>query len=56
MKIGVFTGFGLLFTGLKLASVIDWSWWWVLSPFWIGFVWYAFWIFVLAVLQAIAEG
>lgn len=22
--------------GLKLASVIDWSWWWVLSPLWIS--------------------
>lgn len=26
---------GLLFIGLKLAGHIDWSWWWVLSPFWI---------------------
>jgi membrane protein DedA with SNARE-associated domain len=22
----------LLFIGLKLGGVIDWSWWWVLSP------------------------
>jgi hypothetical protein len=26
----------ILFVGLKLADVIDWSWWWVLSPMWIG--------------------
>lgn len=26
----------LLFIGLKLGHVIDWSWWWVLSPLWIG--------------------
>lgn len=26
---------GLLFIGLKLGNVIDWSWFWVLSPFWI---------------------
>lgn len=26
----------LLFVGLKLGHVIDWSWWWVLSPLWIG--------------------
>ena len=26
---------GLLFIGLKLTHVIDWSWWWVLAPFWI---------------------
>ena len=32
-------GFGgalfLLFLGLKLGNVIDWSWWWVTSPLWI---------------------
>lgn len=26
---------GLLFIGLKLTDYIDWSWWWVLSPFWL---------------------
>ena len=24
-----------VFIGLKLTHVISWSWWWVLSPFWI---------------------
>ncbi|MEV8439156.1 hypothetical protein AB0425_17415 [Actinosynnema sp. NPDC051121] len=24
----------LLFIGLKLGHVIDWSWWWVLAPAW----------------------
>jgi len=33
-----FTGLlTILFIGLKLTDVIDWSWWWVLSPLWIGF-------------------
>ena len=27
-----------VFITLKLAGVIDWSWWWVLSPMWIGLV------------------
>jgi hypothetical protein len=27
----------LLFLGLKLGKVIDWSWWWVTSPLWGGF-------------------
>ncbi len=27
----------LLFIGLKLAGLITWSWWWVLSPLWIAF-------------------
>lgn len=25
----------LVFIVLKLCKVINWSWWWVLSPFWI---------------------
>ena len=27
----------ILFIALKLTHVIDWSWWWVLSPMWISF-------------------
>lgn len=26
----------ILFIGLKLAGIIDWSWWLVLLPFWGG--------------------
>jgi hypothetical protein len=28
----------LLFITLKLTHVIDWSWWWVLSPIWINII------------------
>jgi len=28
----------ILFIGLKLTGVIDWSWLWVLSPIWLPFV------------------
>ncbi len=38
MKITLPAALGILFIGLKLAGVIDWSWIWVLSPFWISFV------------------
>ncbi len=32
-----FTGLlTVLFVGLKLTGYITWSWWWVLSPLWIG--------------------
>lgn len=31
----IFTVVGVVFIILKLTGVIDWSWWWVLSPFWI---------------------
>ena len=27
---------GVLFVGLKLTGVINWSWWWVTAPFWAG--------------------
>jgi len=41
-------GFGglltILFIGLKLTHVIDWTWIWVLSPLWIPFA------FVLALI------
>lgn len=34
------SGFGLIifliFLTLKLTNIIDWSWIWVFSPFWIG--------------------
>lgn len=40
-------GFGdvlqIVFVVLKLVKVIDWSWWWVLSPTWISIL-----IFVVA--------
>lgn len=39
--IGLFTVVGIIFIVLKLvgvAPIAAWSWWWVLSPFWIGFV------------------
>jgi hypothetical protein len=31
--IGCLTVLGLIFVTLKLTGNIDWSWWWVLSPF-----------------------
>jgi hypothetical protein len=35
--IGFVSLLALLFIGLKLTGYITWSWWWVLSPLWIGF-------------------
>jgi len=42
---------GVLFVGLKLANVIDWSWWWVTAPFWAGF---AFGVLALAGIFSVA--
>lgn len=35
--LGIGSVLALIFITLKLCGVITWSWWWVLSPFWIGF-------------------
>lgn len=32
--VGLFGLMFLLFLGLKLTHVIDWSWWWVTAPLW----------------------
>jgi len=32
--IGVTGLLGVAFVVMKLAGYIDWSWWWVLAPFW----------------------
>lgn len=34
--IGVFGLLGVAFVVLKLTHYINWSWWWVTMPFWIG--------------------
>lgn len=36
--IGFFGALTLLFIGLKLGNVINWSWFWVLSPVIIPFI------------------
>lgn len=28
----------IIFLILKLINVIDWSWWWITSPLWIGVI------------------
>lgn len=34
--VGISTVLLIVFIVLKLVGVIDWSWWWVLSPLWIS--------------------
>lgn len=38
MKISFCTTLFLIFLVLKLVGTITWSWWWVTSPLWIGFI------------------
>jgi len=35
--IGLFGMLGIVFVTLKLTGYINWSWWWVMLPFWGGF-------------------
>lgn len=44
----------VVFIILKLCHVIDWSWWWVMSPLWIAVgvaLLLCFWVFVVAVIS-----
>lgn len=46
-----FTGFlQVAFIVLKLCKVIKWSWLWVLSPAWVGFILFVVLVFVFAYL------
>ena len=47
---------GVVFIILKLADIIDWNWFWVLSPIWANFVIMAIIFFVLFVYLLIKEG
>ncbi len=42
---------GLVFIVLKLCKVIDWSWWWVLSPFWTGLALVLLFLVVLIIVK-----
>jgi hypothetical protein len=51
-----FTGaLTILFIGLKLTHVINWSWWWVLSPIWISALFVLTIILIVGIVAVIAE-
>ena len=51
-----FTGLlTVAFIVLKLAGFITWSWWWVLSPLWIGFAAILVFIAVAALILWVME-
>lgn len=41
----------LIFITLKLIGIINWSWWWVLSPLWIPVAIALFIILIILVLK-----
>ena len=49
-----FTGLlTILFIALKLTHEIAWSWWWVLSPLWIGAAFAAFILLIVAIVAVV---
>lgn len=46
---------GVAFVVLKLCGVIEWSWWWVLSPFWIPLAVVVLLVVIAAVINAIVK-
>ena len=50
MKIGFLGLLTLVFIVLKLTHYIDWSWVWVLSPLWLGWLSLPAILFVLALI------
>jgi hypothetical protein len=52
--LGIGSVLTIVFVVLKLVGVINWSWWWVLSPLWISFA--LFLVVVILFLVAAAVG
>lgn len=40
----------IVFIVLKLCKVITWSWWWVLSPFWIPLILVIIYVIIMAII------
>ena len=53
-ELGIGSVLTIVFVVLKLVGVINWSWWWVLSPLWISFA--LFLVAVILFLVAAAVG
>lgn len=54
--IGFLGALTILFIALKLTHVIDWNWWWVLSPIWIPIVVVLGIIVIVAIVALIVKG
>ena len=46
----------LLFLGLKLGGVIDWSWWWVTAPLWIPLAFVAALFLIVMLIITVGNG
>jgi len=55
MKIGFFPMLFLIFLVLKLTEVIDWSWWYVTMPLWVGLAIGLFLYFFVVILGVLSK-
>ena len=53
--IGFFGLLGILFIGLKLTDIIDWSWWLVLLPIYCSALFFAI-VLLIVVVYAVKNG
>jgi len=53
--IGFWGALGILFIGLKLGGVIDWSWWIVLAPLWGPLALVAFIVLLALIFYALSD-
>lgn len=53
--IGLTSLLTVAFVVLKLCGVIDWSWWWVLSPLWISTALGILLVFVMFVVISVRD-
>jgi hypothetical protein len=53
-KIGISGVLLIVFITLKLTHLIDWNWWWVLSPIWIPLAFITVVALFLAIIKALA--
>ena len=43
----------IVFLVLKLTKTVDWSWWWVTCPLWIGWAFILFFVILYATIKSL---
>ena len=54
-SIGLFDILLVIFIVLKLTGLINWSWWWVLSPIWIAVLILLFGFIVALIIKGVRK-
>ena len=54
-SIGLFDVLLVIFIVLKLTGLVDWSWWWVLSPIWIAVLILLFGFIVALIIKGVRK-